>query len=141
MKKCFKCEKLKELNEFYRHTRMGDGRLNKCKECAKKDTRKNRVANIEHYRAYDRARGNRQDQQYVTDYRAKFPKKYKAHSMVSNAVRSGKIVKPSECSECCQPGHIEAHHDDYEKPLEVRWLCAACHKQWHAKHGEAKNAA
>lgn len=39
MKKCFKCQKEKQLNEFYVHARMKDGHLNKCKDCAKKDAK------------------------------------------------------------------------------------------------------
>jgi len=38
MKKiCFKCGVEKELTEYYAHKQMGDGHLNKCKDCARKD--------------------------------------------------------------------------------------------------------
>jgi len=40
MKKCFKCNKEKPINDFYKHPAMPDGHLGKCKECTKKDVKK-----------------------------------------------------------------------------------------------------
>lgn len=36
---CFKCNQIKPLSDYYKHKGMGDGHLNKCKECTKKDTK------------------------------------------------------------------------------------------------------
>ncbi len=48
--------------------------------------------------------------------------------MSSNAVRDGKLVKPKACQWCgVENKRLEKHHEDYSKPLEVLWLCAACH--------------
>lgn len=141
MKKCFKCGVEKPLSEFYKHPRMADGTVNKCKECNKKDVRENRELKHDYYIEYDRKRGgSRQDPQYLRDYRAKYPKKYKAHLAVANAIRIGVLVNPRVCELCPGDYAIVAHHCDYDKPLEVLWLCEFCHKQWHKENGEGLNA-
>ena len=137
-KKCFKCEKVKPLADFYKHTQMKDGRVNKCKDCNKKDVGEHRMANLEKIRAYDRNRGSRQSKEYLSEYRNKYPNKYKAHIMVNSSINSKKLFK-EPCCECGTDKSVHAHHDDYLKPLNVRWLCAAHHSQWHAKNGEALN--
>ena len=138
-KKCFKCGVDKALSEFYRHPRMADGRVNKCKECNTADVRENRAKKVDYYRAYDRDRGNRQPDGYHEAYANQFPKKAKARNAVGNAVRDGKLEKPRTCQECGAGGVIHGHHDDYDLPLDVRWLCAACHRQWHIQHGPGIN--
>jgi hypothetical protein len=40
-KKCFKCENILPISEFYKHKKMTDGHLNKCKICTKKDVKEN----------------------------------------------------------------------------------------------------
>ena len=47
-----------------------------------------------------------------------------------NEKRRGRLsVQP--CEMCGRPG--QAHHDDYDKPLDVRWLCTVCHAEHHTK--------
>ena len=58
-KVCFKCHRSLALRHFYRHKAMADGRLNKCKECTRRDVAENRLKRIDKIREYDRARGFR----------------------------------------------------------------------------------
>lgn len=137
-KVCFKCGVVKSLSEFYKHPKMPDGTVNKCKECNKKDVTANRLVKVDYYRAYDTKRGNRQTADDLRKYREENPKKYAAHVLVGNAVRDGKLVK--QPCEVCSDTNVHGHHCDYAKPLEVMWLCAAHHKAWHSEHGEGLNA-
>jgi hypothetical protein len=139
MKKCFKCGKLKQLSDFYKHKGMKDGHVNKCKECNKNDVAEHRLLNLNKIRKYDRERGNRQRKTYTQEYRKKYPNKYRAHTLVSNNKRRGNLHE-QPCEICGSTEKIVAHHDDYAKPLNVRWMCQACHKQWHVIYGEGKNA-
>lgn len=138
MKKCFKCNKTKPLSDFYKHPRMADGHVNKCKECNKKDVRDNRREKVEYYRKYDKSRAYRVTEGYTKEYRAKYPRKYAAHTAVNNAIRDGYLFA-QPCEECGSSDSVQAHHDDYAKQLDVRWLCAPCHSEWHKINGEGKN--
>lgn len=55
--------------------------------------------------------------------------KYKAHFTVSNALKSGKLIRQS-CLKCGSK-EVHAHHDDYNKPLSVKWLCPKHHGDTH----------
>lgn len=149
MKKCFKCKKEQELSMFYKHKGMSDGHLGKCKTCTKNDANKHRQENLEKVREYDRNRPNKKDRakkqaiyhsfgkgrdiatKSNQKYRNTNPLRYKANCIVNNAIRNGRLVRPIECSCCgikCKP---HGHHDDYSKPLDVRWLCSKCHNDFH----------
>ena len=133
-KKCFKCNAVKPLSEFYKHSQMADGHVNKCKECNKNDVTSNRNKNLEKYRAYDRARGKiperiKANTEINRAWRAEDSRRIAAHSQVARAIRSGALVR-QPCSRCNESKSV-AHHEDYDKPLEVVWLCQPCHKQRH----------
>jgi len=51
--------------------------------------------------------------------------------LVAKAKRNGLLV-PGPCEVCGTNKNIEGHHDDYSKPLSVRWLCRRHHAQHHA---------
>lgn len=55
----------------------------------------------------------------------------RAASAVRSAIKRGLLQRPSACDQCNgQDGRIEAAHHDYSRPLDVRWLCASCHRTW-----------
>lgn len=129
MKACRQCGETKPLTEFYTHKKMADGHLNKCKDCVKGRVAKHREANIDRIRAYDRERGFRGGPGHVAKYKAAHPERRAAQVAVSNAVRDGRLI-PLPCFVCGEKA--EAHHPDYDRPLDVVWLCPPHHKQAHA---------
>lgn len=157
MKPCIKCKNVKPLEMFYKHKQMSDGHVNKCKECTKEDVRENRRKKIDYYTEYEKSRAmlphrvkcrseyqkteagqeaiKRAHEKYVSNN----PQKRRAHVLLGNAVRDGRVTKRYSCEECGAGGRIHGHHDDYSKPLEVRWLCPSCHKKWHDENGDALN--
>jgi len=68
---------------------------------------------------------------YSRKWRLENPDKRRAHRKVRSAIDGGVLERPSVCSSCGSPRFIQAHHNDYTKPLSVIWLCAVCHKKQH----------
>lgn len=144
MRLCISCNTIKDDSDFYYLNKKGNG---KCKECVKLQARKNRKENIEYYRELDKKRSNlphrikaRQDYQknnpdkfraYKRKYALKNPQKRNAVTLVNNAKRDGKI----EQKPCliCGDTNVQAHHEDYSKPLDVIWLCPKHHSELHKK--------
>lgn len=56
----------------------------------------------------------------------------RARWLAKNAVARGKLV-PQPCERCGSEKHVEKHHEDYARPLDVRWLCRGCHKAEHTE--------
>lgn len=63
-------------------------------------------------------------------YRSRNPEKTKAQNQLNYALRKGEISRKN-CEVCGTSERVHAHHEDYTKPLEVKWLCYTCHKAAH----------
>lgn len=64
--------------------------------------------------------------------------KGRAWSATGKAIRAGKLIRLS--CEVCGAAEAQAHHDDYSKPLDIRWLCRSHHKLHHSQFGPGLNA-
>jgi hypothetical protein len=112
---------------------MADGHLNKCRECTKRDVRV-------YYRGTHEKRSEYEKQRYQTPdrkaavaanlvrHRRRNPEKTKARAAVAYALRTGKITR-RPCEFCGTRVRVEAHHVDYSRPLDVRWICFVCHRE------------
>jgi len=55
-----------------------------------------------------------------------------ARNVVSKCIYAGILIK-QPCEVCNMIETVEAHHDDYHKPLDVRWLCRKHHVEHHTE--------
>ncbi len=154
--RCKDCEQVKIPDAFYASNKS------RCKECVKARVRRNRADKIDYYRAYDRARAwlpervlarqkyakRRQadpelravDRQRAEDWSKRHPLKRRAHVITGNAIRDGRLVQ-EPCERCGAEENIDAHHEDYTKPLDVTWLCRTCHGIRHREINEERRSA
>lgn len=104
--------------------------LKKMKEYQKNHQEQRKETLKRYYRNHKDSESARQ-KEYIENNR----EKYLAHTAVRGAILRGKLHKHT-CS-VCGAEKAEAHHDDYSKPLEVKWLCHKCHMMWHSQNKEA----
>jgi len=153
MKKvCSKCKKDKCLSDYYKETRSRLGVQPSCKDCCKKRDkerypkerdrqletsrkryRENRKAILKSHKEYRKSGSYKKSLKKWID---KNPEKQKAHRIYSNEVKKGNIIKGS--CEVCGKKKVDAHHDDYSKPLDVRYLCRLHHMEHHSKLNNLK---
>jgi len=149
MRACKKCGETRSESEFYASNKAT------CVECLKASARANREENLAYYRAYDRKRyremperkeaarkssnseaGMRARKKSREKTKMENPEKYKARNAVANALRDGKLTRGTACYFCNSTSKLQAHHQDYSRPLDVYWLCAPCHGKLHAINGD-----
>lgn len=131
-KRCPRCGVMKPLSAY------ANGRKSPyCRPCKTAYTREYRAKNLAHLREQQRLwhqQKRARDSSYleaIRAYQRRHPERIASYRAVAKAKRCGELVPATACEECGSTQHrIDAHHDDYSKPLEVRWLCRPCHSKF-----------
>lgn len=133
-KYCYTCKQWKLKIEFYKRK---NGRIfSKCKLCCKKYRQKNREeynkAHREWYKKNGQERGKDYYKRYIKPWKKAHPEAERARKKLQYNIKHGYIERFNKC-EICNQNHrkISAHHPDYDKPLNVIWVCPSCHKNIH----------
>lgn len=118
MKKCCICKQYKEENEFYKDKTRSSGLSSRCIECCS-SRKRNRPDRKEYMK------------KYIQEYNTKEENQVKilAHKLVTKSLKTGTLIK-KPCEICGE--NADAHHDNYDEPLNVRWLCRKHHQKYHA---------
>ena len=99
-----------------------------CRSCSGQNRRESTERNAEQRREYQRnynAQRKEATKERNSLYRMMYPERVKAHKAAN---RAGLLQQPCEV---CGAVPAEMHHNDYSKPLEVRWLCNRHHQRLH----------
>ncbi len=147
MKMCTNCGQEKALPEFHKNASGAGGRHSQCKDCkalySKGYHRKHRDAINAKARARWEGHPGKYREQMRVRYRRNadvlnarsraYSKNHKEGKVARDAVRRSK-ASAQPCEICGTTEIIHGHHEDYAKPLEVRWLCARHHRRLHHGH-------
>jgi len=123
MVKCSHCKQMFDLADTICYKRGPTNSYYYCRICAAKLS--NNRARYAHRHRPEILRRS------TARAKAKFPEKNKARDILNKAIRHNKLSRPAVCEIGCTTRRIHAHHDDYTKPLEVRWLCTLHHADLH----------
>lgn len=138
---CIKCEQTLSLLNFYKKGGSQLGYRGKCKKCLEKDNKLWKKCNPKKVQGYatnyqkanpEKARA--WNNKATNAWKSKNKDKRIAQHKISNGIRDGKLVRQN-CCVCKKIYNLEikgqAHHSDYNKPLDITWLCHKHHRAWH----------
>jgi hypothetical protein len=116
-KKCFKCNEIKSLSSFYKHSQMADGHLNKCKDCAKKDVRNNLIAEREKYRVYDIERNRNNFNRIFLHRYSSIKSRVEGRATRKYKIEGSKLCQKDEFIEWCYKKNILTKFNK----LHIKW--------------------
>ena len=128
-KACKNCERELPLSDFPPANNTNSGVRAWCRECSRKRNREWYASHPEKVAAKNRRQTAMRKLQPVPYW----PEQGRAHAAVHSALRKGTLIRPDVCPECGDVTRLDAHHEDYSKPLDVTWLCRSCHLILHRR--------
>ena len=136
---CRRCFATKLLAEFSKANRRPLGIRDWCKACVHvyATTASQRAKNRTRHRERMASPAKREQrrahvQAYARQYR-KNPVYRRQHDarLIINLLRRNGWIDVQPCSTCKSTERIDGHHPDYDRPLDVIWLCRPCHVLLH----------
>lgn len=131
---CPRCKFDKSREHFYEGGKNGPSWI--CKSCYgdfhKKEGHESILEAAKRYR--ESSKGKEYRKTYLNGVGSKYRAKYKLEGKTKARSLARYHLERKPC-EICGDINVNAHHEDYSKPLEVRWLCTKHHGEEHRKHG------
>jgi hypothetical protein len=131
---CYRCHEFKDEFYFYVCPSLDRGYSTYCKICDSERARENYLKNPNKKKTqvnlyFKTDEGKKTWNRASKRSRLLHPEKWNARYLVKRAIAKGIIVK-QPCFICGETD-VQAHHEDYSKPLEVIFLCRNCHYKRH----------
>ena len=139
-KLCGGCLRVKDYCEFHKNPSNSTGMHSRCAECTNRERREHRRSKPPTKPLFE----TREQSKAGTVILPKVPEapadkktQNRCHHRVAKAINMGVLSRPKRCTICRRTteevGVLHAHHEDYNNPLSVIFLCKSCHEIVHGR--------
>lgn len=136
--KCSTCKEFFTSESFYKDKKSPSGLKYECKKChvitclatCNRELKRDRCRQWMHDSGYGKREAVKERRKNLRRGRGKTHEE-RVRILTNRAIELELLARPESCETCGESGRIEAHHYDYNKPLDVIWVCSVCHGKIH----------